>query len=85
MPAPGDTGSIGIHVYVFTVVSQQPVGARHTSCTQLLWKPHGPSNEDTHIYIVTFEPREKPLPGQARQAHLSSYRGNLKNVYACVL
>jgi hypothetical protein len=51
----GDPGSIGIHIYVFTVESQQPVGARHTSCTQLLWKPHGPSREVTPIYLVTFE------------------------------
>jgi hypothetical protein len=55
MVVPGDPGSIGIHIYVFTVESQQPVGARHTSCTQLLWKLHGPSREDTHIYSVTFE------------------------------
>jgi hypothetical protein len=33
----------------------QPVGARHTSCMQLLWKPHDPSREDTRIYLVTFE------------------------------
>jgi hypothetical protein len=51
MLVPGDPGSIGLHVYVFTVESQQPVGARHTSCTQLLWKPHGPSRQDTPIYL----------------------------------
>jgi hypothetical protein len=55
MLVPGDPGSIGIHISVFTVEFQQPVGARHTSCTQLLWKPHGPSREDTPIYFVTFE------------------------------
>jgi hypothetical protein len=55
MLLPGDPGSIGIHIYVFTVEFQQPVGARHTSCTQLLWKPHGLSREDTPIYLVTFE------------------------------
>jgi hypothetical protein len=38
MLLPGDPGSIGIHIYVFTVESQQPVGATHISCTQLLWK-----------------------------------------------
>jgi hypothetical protein len=52
---PGDPGSIGTHIYVCTVQSQQPVGTRHTSRTHLLWKPHGPSREDTPIYLVTFE------------------------------
>jgi hypothetical protein len=55
MLVPGDPGSIVIHIYVFAVESQQPVGERHTSCTRLLWKPHGPSREDTPIYLVTFE------------------------------
>jgi hypothetical protein len=54
MLLPGDPGSIGIHIYVFTVESQQLVGARHTSCTQLLWKPRDPGREDTHI-LVTVE------------------------------
>jgi hypothetical protein len=34
------------------------------------------------MYAVTVE---TPRSRQARHAHLSSYRGNLKNVYACVL
>jgi hypothetical protein len=34
------------------------------------------------MYAVTVETSRS---GQARHAHLSSYRGNLKNVYACVL
>jgi hypothetical protein len=34
------------------------------------------------MYAVTVE---NPRSGQARHAHLSSYRGNLNNVYACVL
>jgi hypothetical protein len=55
MLVPGDLGSIGIHIYVFTVESQQPVGARHTSRSQLVWKTHGPSREDTLIYLATFE------------------------------
>jgi hypothetical protein len=55
MLVPGDPGCLGTHIYVFTVESQQPVGARHTSYTQLLWKPRGPSREDTRIYLVTFE------------------------------
>jgi hypothetical protein len=54
MLLPGDPGSMGIHIYVFTVESQQAVGARHASCTQLLWKPHGPSREDTPIYLVAL-------------------------------
>jgi hypothetical protein len=33
------------------------------------------------MYAVTAE---TPQPGQARHAHLSSYCGNLDNVYACV-
>jgi hypothetical protein len=98
MLVPGEPGSIGTHIYIFTVESQQPVGARHTSSTQLLWKPHSPRTEDTPIYLVTFETSrlvgarggkehfmyavtaETPRSGQARHAHLSSYRGNLKNV-----
>jgi hypothetical protein len=55
MLGPGDPGSIGIQIYVFYVEFQQPVRSRRTSCTQLLWKPHGPSKEDTPIYLVTFE------------------------------
>jgi hypothetical protein len=34
------------------------------------------------MHAVTVE---TPRSGQARHAYLSSYRGNLKNVYACVL
>jgi hypothetical protein len=34
------------------------------------------------MYAVTVV---TPRSGQARHAHLSSYSGNLKNVYACVL
>jgi hypothetical protein len=34
------------------------------------------------MYAVTVE---TPQPEQGRHTHLSSYRGNLKNVYACVL
>jgi hypothetical protein len=100
MLVPGEQGSRGIHTYVFTVESQQTVGARHTSCTQLLWKPQDPSREDTHIYLITFEKSrylgakehfmypvtvETLRSGQARHARLSTYRGNLKNVYEYVL
>jgi hypothetical protein len=31
------------------------MGARHTSCTHLLWKPRGPSKEGVPVYLVTFE------------------------------
>jgi hypothetical protein len=55
MLVPCDPGSIGIHIYAFTVESQQPVGARHTSCMQLLWKPHGHRRQGTHIEVVTVE------------------------------
>jgi hypothetical protein len=55
MLVPGHPGRLGAHIHIFTVEFQQPVGARHTSCTQLLWKPHDPSREDTLIYLVTFE------------------------------
>jgi hypothetical protein len=51
----GDPGQLGTPVYVFTVESPQPVGARYTSCTQLLWKSHDPSREGTPIYLATFE------------------------------
>jgi hypothetical protein len=33
MQVPGDRGSIGKHIYVFTVESPQPVEARHHSCS----------------------------------------------------
>jgi hypothetical protein len=49
MLLPGDPGSIGTRIYVFNVESQQPVGARHTSCTQLLWKPRDPRRQGTYI------------------------------------
>jgi hypothetical protein len=55
MLVPGYPGSKRIHIYEFTVEFQQPLGARHTECTQLLWKPHGTSREDTPISLVTFE------------------------------
>jgi hypothetical protein len=34
------------------------------------------------MYAVTVE---TPRSEQARHAHLSSHRGNMKNVYACLL
>jgi hypothetical protein len=55
MLVPGDPSRLRTHIYLFTVESPQPVGVRHTSCTQLLWKPYDPSREDTPIYAVTFE------------------------------
>jgi hypothetical protein len=36
MLVPGNPGRLGTHIYVFTVESPQPVGAKPTSCTQLL-------------------------------------------------
>jgi hypothetical protein len=39
-------------------------------------------DKEHFMYAVTVE---TPRSGQASHAHLSSYRGNLKNVYACVL
>jgi hypothetical protein len=69
----GDPGRLGTHIYVFTVESQEPVGARHTSCTQLLWKPHGPCGEDAPIYLVTFETRDSWGQGTL---HICSYCGN---------
>jgi hypothetical protein len=64
MLVPGDPGSLGAHIYVFTIESQQPVGGK-----------------EHFIYAVTAE---TPRSGQARHTHLSSYRGNLKNVYAYI-
>jgi hypothetical protein len=55
MLLPGDPGRLGTPIYVFTGESPQPVGARHTSLTPLLWKPHDRSREDTPLYLVTFE------------------------------
>jgi hypothetical protein len=69
---PSDPGSVGIHTYVFTVESQQLLGARHTSCTQLLWKPHGHSKEDTIIYLVNLKPRESWGQGTL---HVRNYWG----------
>jgi hypothetical protein len=55
MLVPGDPGRLGTPIYVFTMESPQPVGARNTSCAPLLWKPHDPSRQDTPLYFVTFE------------------------------
>jgi hypothetical protein len=55
MLVPGDPRRLGTPIYVFTMESPQPVGARHTSCTPLLWKTYDPSREDTPLYLVTFE------------------------------
>jgi hypothetical protein len=55
MLMPGGPGRIGTPVYVFTVESPKHMGARHTSCTPLLWKPHDPSREDTSLYLIAFE------------------------------
>jgi hypothetical protein len=49
MLVPGDTGSIGIHIYVFTVEFRKLVGARNASCTQLLWKPRDPGRQGTQM------------------------------------
>jgi hypothetical protein len=73
MLVPCEPGSIGIHIYVFTVESQQREGARKTSGTQLLWKTRDPGREDTHIYLVTFE--NSRLVG-ARNSSYSQLRGN---------
>jgi hypothetical protein len=55
MMMPGDPGRLGTPICISTVESPQPVGARHTACTHLLWKPHNPSREVTPIYLVIFE------------------------------
>jgi hypothetical protein len=68
MLVPGDPHGIGIHIYISTVESQQPVAARHTSWKQLLWKPHCPSREDTSIYLVTFE--NSRLVGARSTSHM---------------
>jgi hypothetical protein len=73
MLGPGDPGRLGTPIYVFTVESPQPVGARHTSCTHLLWKTRDPSREDTHLYLVTFETSQPEL---GRRTHLLSYLRN---------
>jgi hypothetical protein len=62
---PGDPGRLGTHIYVITVESPEPVGARHASCTQLLWKPHDPSTKDTPIYLFTFE-TSRPVVGKTQ-------------------
>jgi hypothetical protein len=69
----GYPDSLGTHIYVFTVESPQPVGARHISCTPLLWKPHDPSREGTPLYLATFE-TSRPI-GQGT-VHVSSYCAN---------
>jgi hypothetical protein len=52
---PGDQGTIGIHIYVFNVEYQQPVGGKAHFMYAVTVKPHGPGREDTPIYIVIFE------------------------------
>jgi hypothetical protein len=70
MLVPDDPGRLGTPIYVFTVESPQPVGARQNSCMPLLWKPHDPSREDTSLYLVTFE-TSRPM-GQGT-LHAGSY------------
>jgi hypothetical protein len=55
MLVPGAPGRLGTLIYVFTMESPQPVGARHTPYTPLLWKSDDPSREDTPLYLVTCE------------------------------
>jgi hypothetical protein len=52
----GDPGRLGTPIYIFAVESPQLVGARHTSCTQLLWKPRDPGRQSRIISVVTAEP-----------------------------
>jgi hypothetical protein len=69
----GYPGTLGTPMYVFIVEFPQPVGRRHTSCTQLLWKPRDQSREDTPIYLVTFENSRSMEQGAL---HVRSYCGN---------
>jgi hypothetical protein len=59
-----------LHSYLWNLETR---GAWHSSCTQLLWKPHNPSREDTPIYLVTFEPRD---PWGQGTLHVCSYCGS---------
>jgi hypothetical protein len=79
---PGDAGRLGTPIYTVTMETLRPVEARHTSCTQLLWKPCDPGTKGTPIYVVTVETSRCM---QWRHTHLCSYPGNLKNVCVCVL
>jgi hypothetical protein len=49
------------------------VGARNTSCKQLLWKTRDTSKEGAPIYLVTFETSR---PMGHRTDHVGSYCGN---------
>jgi hypothetical protein len=49
MLVPGDPRRLGTPIYVFTVESPQPVGARHTSYRHLLWK-HRDRVGKTHLF-----------------------------------
>jgi hypothetical protein len=82
MLVPGDPGSIGIHIYIFTVESPRPEQGRHAHLLSYIWNLATLGGDEHFIYTVTVE---TPRSRQARHAHLSSYHGNLKNVYACVL
>jgi hypothetical protein len=68
----GHPGRLGTTNYVFTVETQQPVGARNTSCKQLLWTPRDPSMEGAPIYLVTFETLR---PRGQGKVHVSSCCG----------
>ena len=72
--APVDAGRLGTNIYVVTVETSQPVEARYTSRTRLLWKPRDQGRQGTTICVVTVETSRR---WQARHAHLRSYRGNL--------
>jgi hypothetical protein len=69
---PGDPGRLGTPIYIHTEETPRPVEARHTSCTQLLWKPRNPSKESARIYLVTFE--NSRLVGQGT-LNVRSYYG----------
>ena len=77
---PGDPSRQGTHI--FTLENSRAERARHASCTYLLWKFRNQGRQVTSIYVLV-DTVEISRRWKTRHTHLSSYRGNLKNL--CVL
>ena len=75
-------GRLGTHIYVVAMEISPRIAARHTLCVYSLWKLRDQRRQGTPSYIVTVETLRH---GHARHTHLRGYRGNLNNVFICIL
>jgi hypothetical protein len=79
---PATRGGKAHFMYVVTVETPRLEQERHTHLLSYLWRLATRGDKEHFMYAVTAE---IPRSGQARHTHFRGYRGNLKNVYACVL